>query len=185
MCHNTMKLMYPRTDSSRFGTTLRIKMLMPSLATPCYRWVTMYKICHQQQNVPQHYYLLDTLVFKSWVLFCIDFSWYCPYIYTYLNSSTLVCLTETVFFFTIIPCKLHVCFSCLSVVVLSTFVYVIISSSCYQDRLSVTYRISNMCMYVYWCVELVFNCVLHCFQTTPLRWCYTQQAFKWEQIYVL
>ena len=34
------------------------------LTTRCYRLFTANKICHSQQNIPQHYYLSDTLVYK-------------------------------------------------------------------------------------------------------------------------
>ena len=51
---------------------ITVLFLSRSLVTPRYRCVIMKKvvneslrnICHYQQNVPQHYYLLDTLVFK-------------------------------------------------------------------------------------------------------------------------
>ena len=59
-----MKLMHTRTDfkvHSTIETTLRNKCY-------CKSWnaqkdKSLRKICHYQQNVPQHYYLLDILVF--------------------------------------------------------------------------------------------------------------------------
>ena len=59
-----MKLMHTRTDfksyTAQFDTTLRNRGY-------CKSWnaqkdKSLRKICHYQQKVPQHYYLLDTLV---------------------------------------------------------------------------------------------------------------------------
>ena len=58
-----MKLMHTRTDfgyTAQFDTTLRNKCYCKSWNAQIDK--SLRKICHYQQNVPQHYYLLDPLV---------------------------------------------------------------------------------------------------------------------------
>ena len=59
-----MKLMHTRTDLSytaQFDTTLRNKCYCKSWNTQIDKSLRKIQVCHYQQNVPQHYYLLDTL----------------------------------------------------------------------------------------------------------------------------
>ena len=56
--------MYPRTDSHDLTLLWEIKVNAQVLERAG-RWITAHKIYHYQQNVPQLYYLWDTLVFIS------------------------------------------------------------------------------------------------------------------------
>ena len=55
---------------SKHSSDHRVVFLSRSIVTPRHRCIIMYevvhessrKICHYQQNVPQHHYLLDALV---------------------------------------------------------------------------------------------------------------------------
>ena len=54
--------------TAQFDTTLRNKCYCKSWNAQIDK--SLRKICRYQQNVPQHYYLLDTLVYISYSTFC-------------------------------------------------------------------------------------------------------------------
>ena len=58
-CHTSPSMRHHASYTAQFDTTLRNKFYCKSWNTQIDK--SLRKICHYQQNVPQHYYLLDTL----------------------------------------------------------------------------------------------------------------------------